>query len=171
MLAVVTYMRARTRSVCIRQFCQRSVAWKLLEHATLPRDDDEQDAFRRRVLTRAEHREAYIHPSLIADVRHDERHVLGGRDAADAAGLPVGTSNDDLDVYLRAADLDELTNTHVVRFDANKANLHLHIVPADAWPFTADQRVVALLVAWLDLADRGDRAERLVREQLLRSPS
>ena len=148
-----------------------STAWNQLEHATLPRDDNEQDAFRRRVLTRAEHREAYIHPSLIAEFRHDERHVLGGRDAADAAGLPVGTTDDDLDVYLRAADLDELTTTHVVRFDAAKANLHLHVVPVGAWPFTVDQRFAPLLVAWLDLADRGDRAERLVREQLLRSPS
>ncbi len=65
---------------------------------------------RRRVLTRAEHRDVYIHPSLIADVRNNERHVLGGRDAADAAGLPVGISDDDLDVYLRAADLDERTS-------------------------------------------------------------
>lgn len=145
-----------------------STAWNRLEHATLPRDDNEQDAFRRLVLTRAEHRDAYIHPSLIADIRHNERHVLGGRDAADHAGLPVGTSDADLDVYLRAADLDELTNTHVVRFDATKPNLHLHIVPAGAWPFTLNKHVVPLLVAWLDLADRGDRAERLVREQLLR---
>ncbi len=148
-----------------------STAWNQLEHATLPRDDNEQDAFRRLVLTRAEYRDAYIHPSLVADVRRNERHVLGGRDAADAAGLPVGTTDDDLDVYLRTADLDELTTTHVVRFDATKANLHLHIVPAGAWPFTADQRFTPLLVAWLDLADRGDRAERLVREQLLRGPS
>ena len=28
------------------------------------------------------------HPSLIAEVRNNECHVLGGRDAADAAGLP-----------------------------------------------------------------------------------
>lgn len=81
----------------------------------MPRDDNEQDAFRRLVLTRAEHRDAYIHPSLIADIRHNERHVLGGRDAADYAGLPVGTSDDDLDVYLRASDFVELTNSHVVR--------------------------------------------------------
>ena len=145
-----------------------STAWNMLEHATLPRDEDEQDAFRRLVLPRAEHRDAYIHPSLIADVRQNEPHVLGGRDAADYAGLPVGTSDDDLDVYLRASDFDELTNTHVVRFDATKPNVHLHIVPAGAWPFTIDQHVVPLLVAWLDPADRGDRAERLVREQLLR---
>lgn len=148
-----------------------STAWNQLEHTTLPSDDNEQDALRRLVLTRAEHRNGYIHPSLIADVRSNERHVLGGRDAADAAGLPVGINDDDLDVYLRAADLDELTNAHVIRFDAAKANLHLHVVPAGVWPFTVDQRFTSLLVAWLDLADRGDRAERLVREQLLRDPS
>ena len=147
-----------------------TTAWNMLQHATLPRDDDEQDAFRRLVLTRAEHRDAYIPPSLVADLRHNERHVLGGRVAADHAGLPAGTSDDDLDVYLRASDLDELTNSHVVRFDATTPNLHLHIVAADAWPFTTDEHVVPLLVAWLDLADRGDRAERLVREQLLRGP-
>ena len=148
-----------------------STAWKQLEHATLARDDNEQDAFRRLLLTRAAHRDGYVHPSLIAEVRSNERHVLGGRDAADAAGLPVGISDDDLDVYLRAADLEELANAHVIRFDAAKANLHLHVVPAGTWPFTVDQRFAPLLVAWLDLADRGDRAERLVREQLLRNPS
>jgi hypothetical protein len=94
--------------------------------------------------------------------------VLGGRDAADAAGLPVGIS-DILDLYLRADELDELMATHVIRFDAANANLHLHIVPADAWPFDREQQLTSLQTAWLDLADRGDRAERLVREQLLRN--
>ena len=84
------------------------------------------------------------------------------------AKQPVETSGDYLDMYLRASDLDELTNTHLLRFDATKPNLHLRIVPVGAWPFTIDQHVVPLLVGWLDLADRGDRAERLVREQLLR---
>jgi excisionase family DNA binding protein len=145
-----------------------STAWGIINCATLPREEADQDAFRRLVLTRAEHRDGYIHPSLIAEIRNDERHVLGGRNAADEAGLPVGTSDDHLEMYLRASDLDELTNTHVVRFDATKPNLYLHIVDTPPWPFRPDQRIVPLLVAWLDLADRGDRAERLVREQLLR---
>ncbi len=109
--------------------------------------------------------------SLIAEVRSNERHVLGGRDAADDAGLPVGIADDDLDVYLRIADFEELTKAHLLRFDTSTANLHLHVVPAGAWPFAIDQRFTSLLVAWLDLADRGDRAERLVREQLLRKSS
>jgi excisionase family DNA binding protein len=167
--AADVYQRRRTVARRGRPL-NASTAWNQLEHATLPRDENELDTFRRLVLTRAEHRDAYIHPSLIADVRSNARHVLGGRDAADAAGLPVGITDDDLDVYLRAADLDELTNAHVIRFDGAKANLHLHVVPAGAWPFTIDQRFAPLLVAWLDLADRGDRAERLVREQLLRNP-
>jgi excisionase family DNA binding protein len=146
-----------------------STAWNQLEHATLPRSNSEQDAFRRRVLTRAEHHNTYIHPSLIADVRTNERHTLGGRDAADAAGVPVGISDNNLDVYLRPADLENLTNTHVIGFNAANANLHLHVIAADAWPFGIDQQFAPLLVAWLDLADRGDRAERLVREQLLRA--
>lgn len=148
-----------------------TTAWSLLKRASLAADAADQDAFRRRVLTRAEHRDAYIHPSLMAEVRENERHVLGGRDAADVAGLPVGIVDNELDVYLRAAELNELASTHVLRFDTSKANLHLHIVPNDAWPFAMGQRFTSLLVAWLDLADRGDRAERLVREQLLRNPS
>jgi excisionase family DNA binding protein len=161
----------RRRSVARRgRPLKASTAWTQLEHATLPRVDSEQDSFRRLLLPRAEHRNAYVHPSLIPEVRRDDRHVLGGRDAADAAGLPVGLSDEDLDVYLRAAHLEELANTHVVRFEVAKANLHLHVVPADAWPFTVDQRYTSLLVAWLDLADRGDRGERVVREQLLRKP-
>ncbi len=39
-----------------------TTAWSLLEHASLPHEVNGQDAFRRHVLTRAEHRAAYIHP-------------------------------------------------------------------------------------------------------------
>ena len=148
-----------------------STAWDLIAHTKLPSDQHEQDAFRRRLLTRADHRAAYIHPSLFANLRDHERHVLGGRHAADAFGLPVGLADCDLDLYLRADDLDDLITAHVMRFDASTTNLHLHVVLADAWPFTGDQGFAPLLVAWLDLADRGDRAERLVRERLLRNPS
>lgn len=109
-------------------------------------------------------------PALIADVRHNERHVLGRRDAADAAGLPVGRTGYDLDVYLRAADLDELTDAHLVRFDATKPNLHRHIVPARASPFTVNQRFTPLLVDWLELGDRNDRAAPLVRRTIPPEP-
>ena len=171
-LIEVADIHQRRRTVARRgRPLKASTAWNRLEHATMPSDDNEQDSFRRLLLTRAEHRDAYIHPSLIAEVRSNERHVLGGRDAADAAGLPVGISDNDLDVYLRAEDLALLANAHVIRFDSTKANLHLHVVPASVWPFAVRQRFTPLLVAWLDLADRGDRAERLAREQLLRNPS
>jgi excisionase family DNA binding protein len=145
-----------------------STAWRLISENVMPIDPSAQDTFRRQVLTRAEHREGYVHPSIIADLRLKTTLVFGGREAADDAGLPVGLLNDDLEVYLTDADFDALVAEHVVKFGAARPNLHLHVVADDAWPFLAHQRFVSLLVAWLDLADRGDRAERLIREQLLR---
>ena len=145
-----------------------STAWTMLAGKLLPQEDSIQDAFRRLVLPRAEHREGYVHPSVPSELRQREQFVLGGRDAADEAGIPVGLAVDELDIYLRAKAFDALLVEHVVSFEAAKPNLHLHVVPDDAWPFQPSQRVVPLLVSWLDLADRGDRAERLVREELLR---
>ena len=74
--AADVYQRRRTAARRGRPL-KASTAWNQLERATLPRNDNEQDTFRRLVLTRAEHRDAYIHPSLITDVRSNERHVLG----------------------------------------------------------------------------------------------
>lgn len=145
-----------------------ATAWNLLAEKSLPSDSLAQDEFRRFVLPRADHRNGYVHPSVIPELRHEENFVLGGRDAADDAGLPVGLLNEELDIYLRVSDLDVLLVEHVVNFGAAKPNLHLHVVPETAWPFRVNQRFVPLLAAWLDLADRGDRAERLLREHLLR---
>ena len=146
-----------------------ATAWRLLAERQLPASPVEQDRFRRLVHPRAEHRDALIHPSLLDGLRRDSRYVAGGRDAADAAGLPVGVIADSLDLYLRTSDLASLVDEHVVRFDASRPTVYLHAVPDDAWPFDPDQRFAPLLVAWLDLADRGDRAERLVRESLIRA--
>jgi excisionase family DNA binding protein len=162
-------VRQRSRSTAKRgRPVKASTALTMLAEKVLPKKDSAQDAFRRLVLPRAEHREGYVHPSVVSQLRRGEQFVLGGRDAADEAGLPVGPAVDELDIYLRGTAFDALLVEHVVSFEAAKPNLHLHIVPDEAWPFQPFQRVVPLLVSWLDLADRGDRAERLVREQLLR---
>jgi excisionase family DNA binding protein len=145
-----------------------ATAWSLLGERVLPFYVSAQDEFRRLVLPRAEHRNAYVHPSVIPELRLTNTIVKGGRDAADEAGLPVGLLADDLDIYVGASDLDALLIEHVVNFEATKPNLHLHVVPEGSWPFGVNERFAPLLVAWLDLADRGDRAERLIREHLLR---
>jgi excisionase family DNA binding protein len=144
-----------------------STAWQLLTNATMPDIEAKQDAFRRLVHTRAEHREGYVHPSALEELRKNSHYIHGGRAAAADAGLPVG-EGETIDLYLQPQDINVILDEHIVRFDSNKPNLYLHIVNPDSWPFTPEQRFTPLLVAWLDLADRGDRAERLVREQLSR---
>ena len=163
--AADVYQRRRSAAKRGRPL-KAATAWSLLAEKVLPIDVSAQDEFRRLVLPRAEHRDAYVHPSVIPELRLAEKLVIGGRDAADEAGLPVGLLTDDLDLYLGAGDLDALLVEHVVSFEATKPNLHLHVVPEAAWPFGVNQRFVPLLVAWLDLADRGERAERLIREHL-----
>lgn len=150
---------------------KESTSWHVLDNAILPRDAKAQDEFRRLVLTRAIHRHGFVHPSALGEIRRDNRYVRGGRDAAEDAGLPVGIVDDELDVYLSDDGLETLLEEHVVRFDTTRPNLHVHVFENNPWPLRPGLVVVPLLIAWLDLADRGDRAERLIREFLLMSQS
>lgn len=142
----------------------QSSAWKLLA-AGLPTNMD-LDRSRRRLRARARHRDFYVHPGMLARLRNDARLVLGGREAASASGAPVDVG-EEIDAYVRAGQLEAVVREYVANEVTEDANLHLHVVEDDAWPFGCDARVSGSWAAWLDLADRQDRAADALLDRLI----
>ncbi len=143
-------------------------AWALVAERSQQRrrvSSAQLDAFRRKVRSRADHRDLYVHPSVLDAVRHDADVVLGGRDAADAAGAPVDPTV--VDAYVPRNRADSLVDRYRAKPDASRANLHLHIVADDAWPFDPGQEVADGWTAWLDLEDRQDRAALTLLDRLI----
>ena len=152
-------------------------AWELFDHGKVlgaiggPAD---LDRARRRLRSRARHLELYVHPSLLRRLHEDSRCVMGGRPAAGHLGVPVDEGGA-VDAYVRASYTHDLLIELAAREVVDGANLYLHVVDDSAWPFPDDQRHVEGWVAWLDLADGGDRTadtllDRLVGGHATRTP-
>lgn len=122
------------------------------------------DRLRRKVRPRADHAMVYVHPGAMARLLGGG--VLGGLDAAAAIGAPVdvGTVHD---VYLKASRASELLKAVGARPTEDGANVYVHVVDDEAWPFTEGHRAAAPWVGWLDLADREDRAADAVLDRLV----
>jgi excisionase family DNA binding protein len=138
----------------------QSSAWKLLnEELTLraPTTTIQLDRLRRRLRARARHFGLRIHPSLLGRLGEDGRVVLGGRLAAENAGAPTDPG-DSVDAYVRDSDVNGILTQYAARQVAEGANVRLHVISDDIWPFDPGQRYVDAWVAWLDLADIQDRA-------------
>jgi excisionase family DNA binding protein len=126
-----------------------------LKHA-LGFNREDLDLLRRRLRPRAQHRELFVHPGILEALRARHDIVLSGRDAAIEAGAPVDEG--EIDAYLRRSDVDALIRQVRARDTFDQANVHLHVVADEVWPFEPGQRFVGPWVAWLDLEDRQDRA-------------
>lgn len=124
------------------------------------------DEWRRELRPRARHAELYVHPSLIDELRNRSDAVLSGRDAAVAAGAPVD-AGDDLHLYIRDSTVAALMRDYGARVDLRNANVHLHAVPDEAWPFVPGQQFAPRWVAWLDLEDERDRAADALLDVIL----
>lgn len=127
---------------------------------------DELDRLRRRLRSRACHIDCYVHPGLLKRVEKDQRGVVGGRLAASDVGAPV-ESSDSLDVYIREEERFSFEKDYAVHPTFVGANLFLHVVGSEAWPFEQNCRFVDGFVAWLDLADRQDRAADTLLDRLV----
>jgi hypothetical protein len=142
-------------------------AWELISHQleSCSADPSEHDYLRRRVRDRARHSFAIVHPASLRALRRDRRVVLSGRDAAAAHGAPVDPGNP-LDAYVRVSDVASLRAQYQCDDSFENANLYLHAVDDDAWPFKEGCRFVSVAVAWLDLADQGDPVAQLLVDRL-----
>ena len=123
------------------------------------------DALRRQVRKRAVVRRVYVHRSALPHLLSDPAAVLGGADAAIAAGAPLDAP-EVRDLYVRLADMDRLRGGAGAR-DDSEGNVVLHAVPDHAWPFAPGEKRASLWVAWLDLADRLERGADLVSDRLV----
>jgi excisionase family DNA binding protein len=122
------------------------------------------DSIRRRLLPRARHVDMYIHPGLLKGIT--EKCVLGGRGAAALKDMPFDEGAL-CDLYIKESELGALVRESKAREVLDSANVRFHIVRDDLWPFKPIDRAVNLWVAWLDLADRDDRAADSLLERLI----
>ena len=146
-------------------------AWEGVAQGGLPVDPIECDSLRRRLRQRARHVDAYIHRSAVAQLIGRQSVVWSGRAAASRLDLPLDSTADDVvHVYVTASTLAELGDLKIVqlRNGSTAANATVHVVDEETWPLLPDGDAAPLVVS-LDLAHDDDRAERLVRESVLRS--
>lgn len=143
-------------------------AWAYINNIINPRSSpDRLDNERRRVRPRAVHELWYVHPSIRKRLRNatDRRHVFSGSDAAAAHDVPVGGPDELLHLYIRDIDRHELEqHARPQRSTPSRANLVVHVVPHDVWPFHGE-RYAALNLAWLDMADHDERGANMVLEE------
>jgi excisionase family DNA binding protein len=143
-------------------------AWRLIE--ALPKDPSSLrspgglDSARRRLRKRARHVDVYVHPTLVEELVGDKRIVLSGRRAAAAANAPLD-DNDEVDIYVMESEAHDLM-AGMAALESEDANVHLHVVADEVWPFSPGDQYTDPWVAWLDLADRQDRAADVVLDQL-----
>lgn len=123
------------------------------------------DEFRKQLRPRAAHLSYYVHPGLLDELRSQPGVVLGGRDAAAAAGAPVGPIA--LDLYVTEGKAGELVEAVLAKPAGGNANVFAHVVAEGAWPFHAQQRHTSPWIAWLDLEDRQDRAAVTLLDRLI----
>jgi hypothetical protein len=141
-------------------------AWGIIDR--LPGQIDasvlELDGLRRKLRSRARHFDVYVHPGALDKLLSGG--VLGGRDAAAAAGAPIDVE-DEHDVYLPASEAPALLNRAEAQSTLEGANVHVHEVDDEAWPFGDGCRIAGPWAAWLDLADRQDRSAEALLDRLL----
>jgi hypothetical protein len=145
-------------------------AWQVINHLD-PRDIELLDLERRRVRTRAEHQPWYVHPAVRKRLREtfDRRRVLSGSDAAAAHDVPVGGPDDLMHVYIRASDQAWLREeTQPELRTVSTGNMMVHVVGDPDWPFHGE-RFAGLNIAWLDMADHGERGAQMVLDEWRRS--
>jgi excisionase family DNA binding protein len=144
-------------------------SWKIIRDGLVKQhkvEKGELDHLRRRLRSRAQHIDCYVHPGMVNRIVGDSRGVLGGRLAAIDKGAPFDSA-DSIDVYVKGDESHSFTNDFAVRPSSMNANLFLHIVDRGAWPFEPKQNYVDRFTSWLDLADREDRAADTLLDQIV----
>lgn len=148
-------------------------AWRMihsLEREHIQIASNQLDRQRRRLRSRAQHLEAYVHPGVLLRIRRHKRAVLGGRDAAREMSAPVDLL-ESIDIYLLRSDFAEMLSDYGVHIDEEVSNAHLHVIEDETWPFVQGQQFVSRWVCWLDLADAQDRASMVVLDRQWARPS
>ena len=108
-----------------------------------------------RLIRRAESHYFDAHRGEISYILDDAAFVGSGISAAGAHGFDLA-SGPEADGYLRAAALKEFAADHALRPAGPGANLHLRVVPDEAWRFLDGAPVAPVAAVALDLAEDPD---------------
>lgn len=108
-----------------------------------------------RLARRAESRHFDVHPGEIPYILEDPELIKSGVSAAAAHGLDL-VSGPEADCYLRASALKKFAASHALRPAGQGANLHIRLVPDEAWRFLENAPVAPLAAVALDLAEDPD---------------
>ena len=146
-----------------------AAAWGIIADGRVPSRESERDLLRRRLRPRADHRNGFVHPSVLRELRNSPSVVVSGREAADAHEVPAGGSASELNAYLLRSEFDSICSRRLFDENPSTPNVEFHVVDDADWPFDPSQRIAPLFAVWLDLADVGDRSASLVVERLLRN--
>jgi excisionase family DNA binding protein len=153
-----------------RPFLQRNV-WELINNGLIARlfvESDEAARYNVRVQLagRAEIRDVYVLPRFVQSF---EPIVVGHGGRGLAQWAKVSTGNDarwELDSYINSDVLDQPGCRKSISKANGDPNVRLRVV-REGEPQLNSDRAYALLVAWLDLADDGDRAAEMVLQSLI----
>ncbi len=108
-----------------------------------------------RLARRAESRHFDAHPGEIPYILEDPELIESGVSAAAAHGLDLA-SGPEADGYLRASALKKFVASHALQPAGQGANLHIRLVPDEAWRFLENAPVAPLAAVALDLAEDPD---------------
>ncbi len=145
------------------------VLWNLIESGFIGRllvrsDEAARHNLRIQLVQRAAIQDVYVLPQLIR--RIEPVIALGGRMLAEEARVPAGRGRWEFDAYMHASDVEALRRTKIISGVKGRPNVRLHVVDEveREWHRSLARQ---LLVAWLDLADEGDRAVDITLNALL----
>ncbi len=144
--------------------------WRLLHGGVIARllvDSDEpaRHNIRVQLVHRAAVEDVYVLPKLVDRIA--PLIAPGGRALAEQNGVPAGTDPRWLlDAYVLASEVLALRRSKIISGVKGQPNVRLRIVDDSdvSWNFA---RAFELLIAWLDLADDGDRAADITLNELL----
>ncbi len=125
------------------------------------------EKLRPRLARRGESRYFDAHRGEIDYLVKDPRFVASGISAAGAHGLNL-VSGREADGYVRAGALKEFVADHALQPAGPGANLHLRVVPDEAWRFLDGLSFAPIAAVALDLAEDPDPRSSQVGQAALR---
>lgn len=161
--------RKRTQRRRGRPLSARAL-WQMIDGGLIAQllvgsDEPARHNIRVQLVNRAHIQDVYVLPQLVD--RIGPVLAPGGRALAEAADVPAGADRRwELDAYVHDDHVDELRRSKIISGIGGSPNVRLRVVDDDGRSWHRS-RAGRLLVAWLDLADDGDRAADLTLNALI----
>ena len=116
---------------------------------------------------RAEVKRFSGHPGEVSYVLEDPAVVRSGISAAGAHGFDL-VSGGEVDGYLRESELKKFAKNHALTPSGFEGNVHLRLVPEEAWRFPQGTSIAPIAAVALDLAEDPDSRSTRAGQRALR---